>query len=55
MKKVKFIIETEITEDYFKSSEFQELLNLIETGEAAEEIKGNDVGIVSLTVTSEIK
>ena len=55
MKKVKFIIETEVTGDYYNSSEFQEFLNLIETGEAAEELKGNDVGIVSVTITSEIK
>ena len=55
MKKVKFIIETEVTEDFYKSLEFQELLSLIETGEAAEEIKGDDVGIVSLTITSEIE
>ena len=55
MKKVKIIIETEVTGDYYNSSEFQELLSLIETGEAAEEIKCDDLVIVSVTITSEIE
>ena len=54
MKKVKFIIETEVTEDYYNSSEFQELLEMVKTGEAAEELKGDDLGITSLTITSEV-
>lgn len=54
MKKVKFTIETEVTEDYYASSEFQKFLDMVQSGEAAEELKGNDVGIKSLTISSEV-